>query len=99
MDTNDRCIVVLLLYTVHVILFVSCFGAFVIAYSFIYLFIYLSQFTSLLRSFSSYETSHSVGVVKTGENPEKKKPWHILAEHTCLTCAQCVDSRPQQTQR
>ena len=42
----------------------------------IHLFIYLSilgQFTSLLRSFSSYETSQSVGVVKTGEPREKKE--------------------------
>ena len=43
-------------------------------HSFIYLSI-LSPFTSLLRSFSSYETSQSVhvGVVQTGGSREKKK--------------------------
>ena len=48
-------------------------------HSFIYLSI-LGQFTSLLRSFSSYETSQSVGVVKTSEPREKKGkiPWHIF---------------------
>ena len=51
-------------------------------HSFIYLSI-LGQFTSLLRSFSSYETNQSVGVVKTGEPREKKekKPWHIFKQN------------------
>ena len=56
-------------------------------HSFIYLSI-LGQFTSLLRSFSSYETSQSVGVVKTGEPREKKgkkKNPGISSSRTCLT--------------
>ena len=54
-------------------------------HSFIYLSI-LGQFTSLLRSFSSYETSQSVGVVKTGEPREQKeKKPGISSSRTCLT--------------
>ena len=55
-------------------------------HSFIYLSI-LGQFTSLLRSFSSYETSQSVGVVKTGEPREKKEKTStgISSSRTCLT--------------
>ena len=52
-------------------------------HSFIHLSI-LGQFTSLLRSFSSYETSQSVGVVKTGEPREKRKKKtlaYLQAEH------------------
>ena len=62
-------------------------------HSFIYLSI-LGQFTSFLRSFSSYETSQSVGVVKTGEPREKgkKKPWHIFKQNLS-------HMSPQQTQR
>ena len=63
-------------------------------HSFIYLSI-LGQFTSLLRSFSSYETSQSVGVVKTGEPREKKKKkknWHIFKQNLSHVS-------PQQTQR
>ena len=70
-------------------------------HSLIYLSI-LSQFTSFLRSFSLHETSQSVGVVKTGESREKKvkqKKPGTSSSRTCLTCAQCVDSSPQQTQR
>ena len=53
--------------------------------SFIYLSI-LGQFTSLLRSFSSYETSQSVGEVKTGEPRENKgKKPGISSSRTCLT--------------
>ena len=53
--------------------------------SFIYLSI-LGQFTSLLRSFSSYETSQSAGVVKTDEPREKKeKKPGISSSRTCLT--------------
>ena len=61
-------------------------------HSFIYLSI-LGQFTSLklLRTASSYETSQSVGVVKTGEPQEKKnkkqnkKKTGISSGRTCLT--------------
>ena len=86
MNTNEHS-------NVHVILFVSCFGVvfmpFVPFYLRFHSFIYLSilgQLTSLLRSFSSYETSQSVCVVKTGESREKKKKnkkknlAHLLAE-------------------
>ena len=62
-------------------------------HSFIYLSI-LGQFTSLLRSFSTYETSQSVGVVKTGEPREKKnkKTWQIFKQNLS-------HMSPQQTQR
>ena len=55
-------------------------------HSFIYLSI-MSQFTSLLRSFSSYETSQSVGVVKTGESREKKR--HIFKQNLSHMCTMC----------
>ena len=89
-------------------LFVSCFGVvfmpFVQLYLRIHSFIYLSilsQFTSLLRSFSSYETSQSVGVVKTGESREKKI-CHIFKQnlsHMCTVCGLEQLRRSNETRR
>ena len=93
MNTNEHS-------NVHAILFVSCFGVVFMPFVPLYLrfhsFIYVSvlgQLTSLLRSFSSYETSQSVCVVKTGESREKKKkPLRISKQNLTHMC-------PQQTQQ
>ena len=97
MNTNEHS-------NVHVILFFSCVGVvfmpFVPFYLRFHSFIYLcilgqGQLTSLLRSFSSYETSQSVCVVETGESREKKrkkKPLRIFKQNLTHMC-------PQQTQQ
>ena len=81
MDTNDHS-------NVLVIQFVSCFGVvfmpFVSLYLRIHSFIYLGSVYVPFKIFSSYETSQSVGVVKTA-NPEKKKKKNATSSsRTCL---------------
>ena len=102
MDTNDQCIPMWYFYcTCNAICFVFgvVFMPFVSLYLHIHSFIYLSilsQFASLLRSFSSYETSQSVGVVKTGESREKRKKkkkeknaWHTFKQGLSPVCTVC----------
>ena len=65
------------------------------SHSFIYLSI-LGQFTSLklLRTASSYETSQSVGVVKTGEPQEKKNNKKKTKKKLAYLQAELVSHEP-----